>query len=155
MSGSSAHDALPPSVRDSLDALLDCLIPPSRDGRLPGAGALGIGRYVAARLGASAAVLLPGFAALDARARDRGGAKFVDLAPERRSEVVAAYASEDPGFLPGLIFHTYAGYYQEPAVQHALGMEGRPPHPKGYTVGPDDPRLLDPVRARPTLYRKA
>ena len=54
----------------------------------------------------------------------------------------------------GVLFQTYAGYYQNPAVLEALGLEGRPPHPKGYEIGPDDPQLLDPVRARAPFYRE-
>lgn len=154
MSGSTTHAALPAALRQTLDAVLDSLIPPSGDGRLPGAGALGLGEAVALRFGDGLAALGPGFDALDARSGERGAARFVDLAPEQRIEVLAAHAVDDPGFLPGLIFHTYALYYMEPAVQNALGLEGRPPHPKGYTIGPDDPRLLDPVRARASLYRR-
>lgn len=146
--------SLPEAAARTLDAVLDCVIPPSDDGRLPGAGALGLGAHVEAGFGDGVAGLLPAFAALDARAADLGLAGFADLAPGMRMQVVAAYAAEDPGFLPGLVFHTYAGYYQNPVVQIALGLEGRPPHPKGYTMGADDPGLLDPVRARPALYRR-
>jgi hypothetical protein len=37
----------------------------------------------------------------------------------------------------------------------SLGMEPRPPYPKGFAVEQGDWSLLDPVRARPTLYRDA
>jgi len=146
--------SLPADAARTLDAVLDCVIPPSDDGRLPGAGTLGLGAHVEAGFGDGIGGLLPAFAALDARAASRGAADFADLAPAARMEIVAAYADEDPGFLPGLVFHTYAGYYQNPVVQDALGLEGRPPHPKGYTMGADDPDLLDPVRERPALYRR-
>ena len=35
----------------------------------------------------------------------------------------------------------------------SLGMEPRPPVPKGFEVEQGVWSLLDPVRARPTLYR--
>jgi hypothetical protein len=39
-------------------------------------------------------------------------------------------------------------------VLEALGIEGRPPHPKGYTIEPTDWSLLDPVRRRSRRYRE-
>ena len=38
-------------------------------------------------------------------------------------------------------------------VVAALGLEPRPPHPKGYEMGTDDLTLLDPVRRRGPRYR--
>ena len=62
-------------------------------------------------------------------------------------------ATREPAFLPGLVFHTYAGYYQHDRVFEALGLEARPPHPKGYETEANDLTLLDPVRRRRRLYR--
>ena len=58
------------------------------------------------------------------------------------------------GFLPVLLFQTYQGYYQIPAVLAALGLPPRPPHPKGYEIEPNDLELLEPVRAREKMYRE-
>jgi hypothetical protein len=38
-------------------------------------------------------------------------------------------------------------------VVEALGLEPRPPFPKGYEVPPNDPALLDPVRRRAPFFR--
>jgi hypothetical protein len=35
----------------------------------------------------------------------------------------------------------------------SLGLEPRPPFPKGHVVEQGDWSLLDPVRARPPMYR--
>ena len=40
-------------------------------------------------------------------------------------------------------------------VMRSLGMEPRPLFPKGFEVEQGDWSLLDPVRARPKLYRDA
>src|SRR6516162_1999713 len=40
-------------------------------------------------------------------------------------------------------------------VMRSLGLEPRPPYPKGFEVEQGDWSLLDPVRARPKLYRDA
>jgi hypothetical protein len=44
-------------------------------------------------------------------------------------------------------------YYRDDRVMRSLGMEPRPLFPKGFEVEQGDWSLLDPVRARPTLYR--
>jgi hypothetical protein len=48
----------------------------------------------------------------------------------------------------------YSGYYQHPRVVEALGLEARAPHPKGFSMEPDDWTILDPVRARGKMYRE-
>jgi hypothetical protein len=138
----------------TLSAVLDCLIPEDPARGLPSPAALGLADYVASRLGDALALIRPGLAALDAGARALAGTRFAELPRPQRDEVLRAHAANDPGFLPALIFHTYAGYYQSAAVLEALGLPGRPPHPNGYEIGPDDPHLLDPVRARAPFYRK-
>jgi hypothetical protein len=143
-----------PDEAATLAAVLDCLVPADPARGLPAAGALGVAGYVIDRLGDAIALIRPGLAALDAGARARGAQRFADLARVQREELLRAHAASDPGFVPGLLFQTYAGYYQNPAVLEALGLEGRPPHPKGYEIGPDDPQLLDPVRARAPFYRE-
>jgi hypothetical protein len=60
----------------------------------------------------------------------------------------------EPGFVPGLVFQTYATYYQHPRVLEALGVDPRPPHPKGYDLEPGDLSALERVRARGRLYRE-
>jgi len=39
-------------------------------------------------------------------------------------------------------------------VMHSLGQEPRPPFPKGHVVEQGDLALLEPVRARPPIWRK-
>ena len=44
-------------------------------------------------------------------------------------------------------------YYRDDRVMRSLDMEVRPPFPKGFEVEQGDWSLLDPVRARPKLFR--
>ncbi len=140
--------------RGALPAVLDAIIPRSADGRLPGAGELGLAREIEQKLGAMVAFTARGLDALDALARERGAAEFAALASAERMELLNAHATADPGFLPGLMFQVYSAYYQHPRVLAGLGVEPRPPHPKGYALEqPDLEALLAPVRARTRLYR--
>jgi hypothetical protein len=141
--------------RAALTAVLDALVPPSADGRLPGAGEIGLASGIEAQLGAMCAFTARGLDALDALARERGAAGFGALAAPARAEVLSAHAAADPGFLPGLVFQVYSAYYQHPRVVTGLGLEPRPPHPKGFTLEqPDLDALLAPVRARQKVFRE-
>jgi hypothetical protein len=140
----------------TLAALLDELVPPAEDAGLPGAGELGlaasVGEELRTRLGAA---LREALRTLDARAREAGVEGFATLAREARAEVLRALEARAPGLLAGLALPTYVAYYQQPRVLEALGLEPRPPFPKGHAVPPTDFSILDPVRRRAPFYRRA
>ena len=149
--------SLTDTQQQTLGAVLDALIP-AHEG-LGGAGSLGLGDAVAREVDKMAGALETlgtGLAALDAAAGDRGAPTFAALEEAARTEALAAHAEADPGFLPGLVFHTYIAYYQDPRVVAALGLEPRPPHPEGYAMAPSDLETLTAnVRTRPAFFRKA
>jgi len=45
-------------------------------------------------------------------------------------------------------------YYRDDRVMRSLGLEPRSPFPKGHVVEQGDWSLLDPVKARPPIWRK-
>lgn len=141
-------------ANDTFDAILDTLIPPSDDGALPGAGALGLAPDIREKSAPVAELVERGLGAADARARERGATSFAALPLTDRADVLRELEVSEPGFVPGLVFHTYAIYYQHPRVLEALGVEPRPPHPKGYDLEPGDLSALERVRARGRLYRE-
>jgi hypothetical protein len=94
-------------------------------------------------------------AALERLARPRSPDGFAALAAAEQRAALRELEAEQPGLLPGLLFHTYAAYYQHPRVLAGLGREPRPPHPEGYAMETGDLGLLDPVRSRGEIYRKA
>lgn len=156
MSAASAADELTREARQTLEAVLDAVVPPRPDGSLPGAGALGLGEPIAAALAPDAearAALAASLAALDALARPRDPGGFAALDAAGRQDALESFAAAEPGFLPGLVFHTYTHYYRHPRVVEALGLEAWPPHPKGYPLETGDLSLLDAVRARAPFYR--
>jgi Gluconate 2-dehydrogenase subunit 3 len=157
MSRDASASGLSLDERRALASVLDELIPPSEDGQLPGAGEIGLASHIerALRLRPELrAALVPGLAALDAIARGRGAPGFSDLSRRERLEVLRAAEVETPTFLPTLTFLTYVGYYENPRVLEALGLEARPPFPEGHEVEPTDFSILDPVRERAPMYRK-
>jgi hypothetical protein len=131
---------------DVLDTILDTLIPPSEDGRMPGAGSLGISEAVAAQVPGE--MLQAGLAAA-------GEAGLVDLDLSDRVEALRALDASQPGFVPTLYFMAVGAYYAHPEVLRGLGLEPRPPHPQGYAMEVGDLGALDRVRARGRLWREA
>jgi hypothetical protein len=148
----SAHEL------DTLAAVLDQVIPPSTDGRLPGAGFLAHGERVGSVIRLLPGLdlgLVGGLAACDEHARKRGAADYVALGDGDRLAVLNEVAAVDGGFVPSLMFLAYTTYYVEDRVIAALDLEPRPPHPKGFTMPANDLGLLDPVRTRGRLWRDA
>jgi hypothetical protein len=143
-------EALRPDQRSVLACVLDEIVPPSADGRMPGAGALGLADAVE-RFVANAGALSGLANGLDALAAQG----FPTLPREQRAAALAAFAARETGFVPGLIFPTYTSYYQHPRVYHALGLDPRPPHPQGYTLEAGDFAKLEAVRARGPIWRRA
>jgi hypothetical protein len=139
--------------RAALEAVLDTVIPPSPDGRLPGAGTLGLAETIEREVPVLTPLVKQALAALDASAGPGG---FAALDPAARAEALRAHAEHEPHFLPGLLFQVHTRYYTAPSVVEGLGMEPRPPYPKGYAMEPSDlDTLLAPVRAGPQRFRNA
>lgn len=141
----------------SFAALLDEVIPPSADGRMPGAGQLGLAERVARDLGAQPALaemVVAGLASADRVAREECDRPFAALAATDRRRVLARLVEAGTPLPTLLAFPTYVAYYEHPAVLVALGREARPPHPGGYELEPFDERLLDGVRKRAPFYRE-
>ena len=154
---SDSKPSLTPEQEQALVAVLDEIVPARPDGRVPGAGALGLVGFIEDRMRETPDLrpaIVQGLAALERLAAERGAGGFPQVPAAERADLLNALSTREPAFLPGLIFQTYVGYYQQPIVLEALGVEGRPPHPQGYAMEPLDPSLLEPVRRRGPFGRR-
>jgi len=133
-------------MNNLLSLILDTLIPPTQDGRMPGAGALGLADAVRAEISGARDIVAAGLA----EAEDRD---FADLDPSGRIAALREIESIQPAFIPTLFVPTCIAYYQHPDVLVGLGMEPRPPHPKGYELEMGDLEALERVRQRGKRYR--
>lgn len=143
-----------PEQQRTLEAVLDEIIPPSPDKKFPGAGSLGLTEEIETKVGTRWTGIARGLAKLDELSRSHGGESFAELADEERQPILRELAMTQPTLLPSLIAPTYSGYYRAAQVLEALGRDPRPPYPEGYELEEGDFSLLDPVRARPKLYRE-
>lgn len=135
-------------MNELLDAILDTLIPPSEDGRMPGAGSLGLASVVRAQTDDARNVVSAGLEAAEA-------AGFIGLDAARRTELLRELESAQPTFVSTLYVPTCTAYYQHPKVWIGLGLQDSPPHPKGYELEAGNLDGLERVRARGKLYRDA
>jgi hypothetical protein len=133
-----------------LRALAGAIIPPSSAYGVPGAGDELIFNDILGSLERDREDICRALTQLAALA---GGA-FADLGPERRTEVAATFRETGGAPLAALVRVVLLCYYRDDRVMRSLGQEPRAPFPKGHLVEQGDWSLLDPVRARPRMYRQ-
>src|SRR5690349_5887468 len=108
-----ADEGLSPDEERVIDSLLDVIVPPSSDGRLPGAGTLGLTAHIG-RVVARTPMLRPvieyGVSALVELARGRHAREFTELSETDRAAVFREFAATDQFFLPAFLYLVYSGY---------------------------------------------
>jgi hypothetical protein len=137
--------------RRSLRRLAEMMIPASAEYGIPSAADDAIFSDILRSLGRDTEHVIALVGMLDAQC----DGPFADLDPRRQDTLVAqlrATGGEALTYLTRIILQCY---YRDDRVMRSLGMEPRPPFPKGFEVEQGDWSLLDPVRARPKLYRDA
>ena len=136
--------------------VLDRLVPGRDD--LPGAGAIGVAGYLDRAGGASLPLrrtLTEVLAAIETACHAGYTKPFAGLDGDQRTAVLQRVEADHGPLFTELLRRTYAGYYSDPAVLSALGIDARPPQPRGYTLTPFDPAVLEGVRKRDRIYRDA
>jgi hypothetical protein len=141
--------------RALLREVLDELIPPSVDGSFPGAGELGVGERIEGMLAQQpelGRIVEQGLASISRLAERRDPSGFGGLSRSKRVALLRELETVHPAFFGALLMHTYFGYYTDRRITDRLGVRN-PPQPDGYDLESGDLSLLDPVRARPKLWR--
>jgi hypothetical protein len=133
-----------------LRAIAGFIIPASDEFDVPGADDPRIQADMIATLGRDASLVCE---ALDLLARLAGGS-FAALDPARREAVALELHAAGGPAVATLARVVLQCYYRDDRVVRSLGLEPRPPYPKGHELPDGDWSLLDPVRARPTMWRR-
>ena len=92
--------------------------------------------------------------ALDQLVRLAGG-PLASLDPAHRQAVALELRAAGGPAVATLTRVVLQCYYRDDRVVRSLGLEPRPPYPKGHALEDGDWSLLDPVRGRPPLWRRA
>jgi hypothetical protein len=138
-----------------ITSILNRIIPASGD--LPGAGELGVAHYLDGVIGPSAELkrtFAAGLTQITLESQHQHAGEFSALSSEQQDALLRHVEVSAPAFFSVLVFHTYRGYYSHPLVLQRLGLEARPPQPRGHHLEPFDLRLLDTMRTRAPLYRR-
>ena len=147
----SADNPLTPAQRDDLRAIAGMMIRTSAEFDVPGADDPVIQADIVATLGRDTALVRE---ALDQFARLAGQA-LADLDPARLEAVAVELRASGGDAVMTLTRVVLQCYYRDDRVVRSLGLEPRPPYPKGHVLENGDWSLLDPVRARPPMWRPA
>jgi hypothetical protein len=147
----SANHPLTPAQRDDLCTIAAVIIPASAEFDVPGADDRAIQADILATLGRDAG---PVREALDLLAH-LAGRPLASLDPARREAVATELRETGGAAVATLTRVVLQCYYRDDRVVRSLGLEPRPPYPKGHVLEDGDWSLLDPVRARPPMWRRA
>lgn len=142
---------LTPRQRQDLRTIAALIIPPSEEYRVPGADDEAIQADILATLGRDAG---PVAAALDHLAR-LAGMPLADLDAAARDGAIKQFRESGGGPAATLVRVVLQCYYRDERVLRSLGIEMRPPFPKGHVLPEGDWALLDPVKARGGALRRA
>lgn len=136
--GNDTQAELSPGELRELHRIADVLIPASEEYGVPGAGDPAIFADIVKSIGRDMADLR------------RALAKLEGKGPDAVMQAMQPPCSDVSLALGRVILQCY---YRDDRVLHALGVEPRPPFPKGHELEQGDWTLLDPVRRRAPFWR--
>jgi hypothetical protein len=146
----SAEKTLNSLQRDDLRVVAGMIIPASVEYGVPGADDAAIQADILGTLGRDAELVCD---ALDQLAR-LAGMPLANLDETSRQAVAAQFRGSGGAAAATLTRVVLQCYYRDDRVLRSLGLELRPPFPQGYALEQGDWSLLDPVRARPSMWRR-
>ncbi|HEY7576029.1 MAG TPA: hypothetical protein VH855_00420 [Acetobacteraceae bacterium] len=141
--------ALSASESQDLRRIAGIMIPAGGEYGVPGADDPLIFADIEASLGRDLDEVRGALATL---ARLAGG-NFASLDDARAATVLEQFLATNSTTAAALGRAILQCYYRDDRVLTSLGMEPRPPFPKGHTLEQGDWSLLDAVRNRPRLWR--
>jgi hypothetical protein len=136
---------------EDLRAIAGMMIPASDEYDVPGADDPAIQAEILATLGRDAG---PVVQALDHLAQ-LAGEPLAELDAARREAVAKQFRASGSVLISTLVRVVLQCYYRDDRVLRSLGLELRPPFPGGYALEQGDWSLLDRVKRRPAMWRRA
>lgn len=95
-----------------------------------------------------------GLAQIQIAAQTSFGQEFAELSVDQRDTVLMRVEVGHSEFFDKLVWQTYNGYYTNPKILELLGLEARPPQPRGHRLEQGNLRLIENVKKRGIAYRK-
>jgi hypothetical protein len=144
-------DTLTRAQCNDLRTIAGMMIPPSEEYKVPGADDAAVQADILKTLGRDTK---PMAAALDHLA-GLAGKPLAELDAARREAVVQEFRANGGPPAATLARVILQCYYRDDRVLRSLGIELRPPFPKGHVLPDGDWSLLDPVKARGGSLRQS
>jgi len=142
---------LTPIQQNDLRTVAGMIVPASDEYKVPGADDAAVQADILATLGRDAGMVQQ---ALDHLA-GLAGKPLADLDATQRDKVGQEFRATGGAAAATLVRVVLQCYYRDDRVLRSLGLELRAPFPKGYTLEQGDWSLLDPVKAGPSMLRRA
>lgn len=139
------------SEMEDFRSIAGAMIPASVEFRVPGADDPAIFADIVRSIGRDFSDVRASLAAIAAIA----GGTLAGMDEARREAAAETFRARHPGLATTLGRVVLQCYYRDDRVVRSLGLEPRPPFPKGHTLEQGDWSLLDPVRTRPKMWREA
>ncbi len=136
----------------TLIILLNMIIPPSEDGKLPGAADVGFFDYMHSE--GLYSWIQEGLIRIGEESHSIYGDEFSVLPTRKQTQLINKLRRGLFRFFFNLTNAVMQCYYQDDHVLKAIGIEARPPFPDGYNVEEGDFALLEPVYLRGIMYRQ-
>lgn len=140
---------------DLMTSVLDTIIP--KENGFPGAGEIGVAIHIDSEISSSKTLkrlFFEGLRYIENVSNEQFDTDFVSLSQNWKTSVLKQIERDNIEFFGELLHYTYAGYYINPKVISAKGLEESPPMPIGYHQEPFDMSLLDNVKKRGRIYRE-
>lgn len=146
----AATAGLTPEERDDLRVIAAMMIPASAEYDVPGADDPAIQADILATLSRDTTRVREALKHIAGLA----GGPLAALAADRREAVAGEFRAAGGVATATLIRVVLQCYYRDDRVLRSLGLEPRPPFPKGHALEAGDWSLLEPVKARRPMWRR-
>ncbi len=134
----------------TLTSLLNLIIPASEDGKMPGVFDIGFIDYINNENQLS--LIQEGLIRIIDETNNQYCQEFSALSVAEQLTIVNVLKRKLFRFFTDLTTQVVQYYYQHDDILNAIGLDARPPFPKGYDVEEGDILLLEPVFLRGKIY---
>ena len=135
----------------TLIAILNLIIPPSEDGKMPGAADVGFLTYIQNENNEQ--WIQEGLIKIIEESHNNYGQELSALSSSIQIELIDNLRRKFFQFFKHLTTLVMQCYYQHDNVLVKIGLEAKPPFPEGYRIVEGDLSLLEPVYLRGKIYR--
>ena len=140
--------------KNTLDALLKLVIPASEDGKMPSAAEVGFLEYLVDSEPDFLPQVKQCLEVITDAAKTVHDKTLSELGEPEQEALVNKLRSSEGELFNLLTSLVLSCYYQHDRVMIGIGLEARPPFPKGNEVHGGDLSLLQPVKQRGKVWRR-